>query len=65
MNLGALLFQIFFRCLTQMTPVLREAFCEMIKELAQKAQETKSPMDDLIVLFLAGLLNCDLEEKRK
>jgi len=47
-----------------MTPTLRAAFCEMLKELAKKAQETKNPIDDLIILFLAGLLGCDMEEKK-
>jgi len=64
MNLSALLFQILFKLLTEMTPTLRAAFCEMLKELAKKAQETKNPIDDLIILFLAGLLGCDMEEKK-
>ena len=64
MNLSALLFQILFKLLTEMTPTLKAAFCEMLKELAKKAQETKNPIDDLVILFLAGLLGCDTEEKK-
>ena len=65
MNLSALLFQIFFKMLQTMTPQLREAFCQLLAELKKKAEETKSPIDDLVVLFLAGLLMCDIEEKKK
>jgi len=65
MNLSALLFQIFFKLLQTMTPQLREAFCQLLRELKKKADETKSPVDDLVVLFLAGLLMCDMEEEKK
>lgn len=65
MNLSALLFQIFFKLLQTMTPQLRESFCQLLRELKKKADETKSPVDDLIVLFLAGLLMCDMEEEKK
>ncbi|RKX60267.1 MAG: hypothetical protein DRP29_03000 [Thermodesulfobacteriota bacterium] len=65
MNFSALLFQILIKLLAEMTPTLRDAFCQLLEELKKKAEETESPIDDLVVMFLAGLLMCGVEKKKK
>lgn len=43
------------------TPQLKEAIAAFVRDLANKAKETESPLDDIFVKVLAALLDVDLE----
>jgi hypothetical protein len=43
--------------MTALTPIFREAFRGVVGELEQKADETKSPVDNAFVKILKGILD--------
>jgi len=56
MNWQGLVVVIILRLLSAATPELRQALKDMVSELRKKAAATKSPIDDILVQVLAGLL---------
>ncbi|GAI82966.1 unnamed protein product [marine sediment metagenome] len=48
----ALILKLLSKVLTGMSPKIREAILEFLKELEVKAKETPNPIDDIIVLLL-------------
>jgi len=47
--------------LAALTPTLKAALTDSIKDLYVKAQDSSSPLDDIFVRFLAALLDIELE----
>lgn len=48
----AIILKLLEKLLTGMSPKIREAILEFLKELEAKAKETPNPIDDIIVLLL-------------
>jgi len=44
--------------LVQASPEIRNAFCDMLNELEQKAKATKNPWDDVLVGLAQTVLAC-------
>jgi len=51
--------QILALILSQATPEVRKLACEAISSLEEKAHATPNPWDDLLALFLKGIMSCD------
>jgi hypothetical protein len=47
--------------LAALTPSLKLALTDAVKDLFVKAQESPSPIDDIFVRFLAALLDIELD----
>ena len=45
------------KILTSITPELKALLKKCLDELAEKAKQTASPLDDMLVQFLRGILN--------
>ena len=43
------------------TPALRRALEDVIKDLYKRARETENPIDDILVGILAALLSIDMD----
>lgn len=44
------------KALLMMTPSVKQALCDMVASLEQKANETPNPYDNVAVAFLKGLI---------
>lgn len=51
--------QILMLVLSEATPEVRELLCKSIAKLAETAKTTTNPWDDLLALFLKGIMSCD------
>ena len=51
--------QILRLILTQATPEIRKSICVAISELEEMADSTPNPWDNLLALFLKGIMSCD------
>jgi len=54
---GGLVVKVLLSLLPAITPVLREALREFVSDLKSKAQQTESPIDDVVVAILEDLLS--------